>query len=134
MPKLTISLAQMPIFQGEIKRNVSNMEKWTAEAAQRGSHIVVFPELWPTGYALSQARELSNILNQGLFTQVAALARQHKISIVGSMLERRGEEVANSAPFFTPNGQMPGIYRKIHLFQLMDEDKYLLPGSAPLVM
>lgn len=134
MAKLSISLGQMPIYPGEIKRNYSNMEKWATEAARRGSHIVVFPELWSTGYLLNRAKDMADLLNQGLFAQVASLAKSEKISIVGSMLEKRGIEVSNSAPFFAPNGQMMGIYRKIHLFQLMDEDRYLQPGSSPLTM
>lgn len=134
MARLSISLAQMGIHLGDMKRNYGNMEKWTVEAARRGSHMVIFPELWSTGYALSQAKDLAQSLNQGLFTQLGGLAREHKISITGSMLEKRGIEVANSAPFFAPNGQMMGIYRKIHLFNLMEEDKYLQPGASPLVM
>jgi predicted amidohydrolase len=60
------------------------------------------------------------------------LAVQNKISIVGSLLEKRGMEVANSATFFASNGKLLGVYRKIHLFPLMQEDKWLLPGEVPL--
>jgi omega-amidase len=134
MAKLSITLAQMPIHLGEVKRNFTTMQKWTEEAARRGSHIVVFPELWSTGYALNEASSLGQTLNQGLFAEVASLAKQHKISITGSMLEKRGIEVANSAPFYAANGQSMGVYRKIHLFPLMDEDRYLQPGSSPLMM
>ncbi len=134
MAKLTISLAQMPIHLGEVKRNYSLMEKWTVEAARRGSHMVVFPELWSSGYALDRAKEYADNLNEGLFAQATALAGANKISIVGSMLERRGLEVSNSAPFFAANGRMMGIYRKIHLFRLMDEDKYLQSGGSPLTL
>ncbi len=134
MAKLSISLAQMTIHLGEPKRNFAQVEKWTVEAARRGSHIVVFPELWSTGYALDRARELSDNLHEGLFPQVAALAGANKISVVGSMLEKRGLESSNSAPFFAANGRMMGIYRKIHLFRLMDEDKYLQAGASPLTL
>jgi omega-amidase len=134
MAKLRIALAQMQVHLGEPKRNVAQMVKWTEEASKRGAHIVVFPELWPSGYALEQAQELSQTLNQGLFAQVAGLAKQHQISITGSMLEKRGQEASNSAAFFASNGQMMGVYRKIHLFHLMSEDRYLQPGSSPLVM
>lgn len=134
MAKLKVTLAQMPVYLGDIKRNFNNMQKLTQEAARRESHIVIFPELWTSGYALIDARELAHTLNQGVFAQVASLAKQNKISITGSMLEKRGGEVANSAPFFAANGQTMGVYRKIHLFKLMDEDRYLQPGSSPLVM
>lgn len=134
MPKLVISLAQMNIALGDERKNTNQMEKWTAEAGRRGSHLVVFPELWSTGYALEQSKELAHTINAGLFQQLASAAVQNKISLVGSILEKRGLEVANSASFFAPNGRMLGIYRKIHLFRLMQEDQWLQPGAAPLAM
>jgi predicted amidohydrolase len=132
--KLTISLAQMRITLGDVKKNYNVMQEWAAEAARRGSHLVVFPELWSTGYALEGAKEMASVLNSGMFAQVTTVAQQNKISIVGSILEKRGVEVANSAAFFAPNGRMMGVYRKIHLFRLMDEDKWLQPGSSPLAI
>lgn len=132
--KLNVSLAQMQIALGDLRKNTNTMQDWAVEAARRGSHLVVFPELWSTGYALEQSKELASTLNSGLFAQVTTVAQQNKISIVGSMLEKRGLEVANSAAFFAPNGRMLGVYRKIHLFRLMEEDQWLQAGSAPLIL
>lgn len=134
MAKLLISLAQMNIALGDTRKNIQQFEALATEAARRGSHIVVFPELWSTGYALEDARELGAQLNAGDFAHVSTFATQQKVSIVGSMLEKRGLEVANSATFFAPNGKLLGVYRKIHLFRLMEEDRYLQPGAAPLLM
>jgi predicted amidohydrolase len=133
MTKLTVSLAQMNIALGDMKKNVQTAEALIAEAAKRGSQIVVLPELWATGYALDK-RDLSSELNVGIFAQVASLATQHRICIVGSLLERRGLQASNSATFFTPAGKMLGVYRKLHLFKLMDEHRFLQAGSAPLLM
>ncbi|MDZ4765508.1 MAG: carbon-nitrogen family hydrolase [Chloroflexota bacterium] len=134
MAKVTVSLAQMNIALGDVKKNVKTAEELIIEAARRGSHLVVLPELWSTGYALDQAKELSTELNIGVFAQISSLATQNKISIVGSLLEKRGLQVANSATFVAPNGRLMGVYRKIHLFKLMDEDRWLQPGAAPLLM
>lgn len=134
MTKLIISLAQMHIALGDTRKNVQQFEQYAVEAARRGSHLAVFPELWTTGYALDQAKELSAPLNAGEFAHVSTIATQHKISIVGSMLEKRGMEVANSATFFAPNGKLLGVYRKLHLFRLMDEHRWLQPGAGPLLM
>lgn len=134
MARLHISLAQMNIVAGEVKRNTATMEKMLVEAARRGSYLVVFPELWSTGYVLEDAREHANTLNAGIFNQLSSVTTQNKISMVGSVLEKRGLEVANSAAFFAPNGRMLGVYRKIHLFPGLDEDKYLQPGASPLII
>ena len=134
MAKVVISLAQMNIKLGNVKMNATQMERWTAEAARRGSHMVVFPELWSTGYDLENAKNHADQLNQGLFGQLSTVATQNNISIVGSNLEKRGIEIANSASFIAPNGRMMGVYRKIHLFRLMDEHNHLQGGSSPLTM
>lgn len=130
MAKLTISLAQMTIALGNPQRNLAQAEKLIQEASQRKSHMIVFPELWSTGYVLEQAKDHASELNKGIFAQLSTWATQYKISITGSILEKRGLEVANSMPFFAPNGRMMGVYRKIHLFGLMDEDKHLQPGQS----
>lgn len=132
MPKLTVSLAQMHITLGEVKRNFAVMEKMVAEAAARKSKLMVLPELWTSGYDLANAKNYADEMNKGMFALISKAATQYKTAIVGSLLEKRGLEVANSMPFFAPNGRMMGIYRKIHLFALMQEDKYLQPGSSPL--
>lgn len=134
MARLNIALGQMHIALGEPRKNYERVEQWTVEAARRGAHVAVFPELWSTGYALDRGQELANGLNTGLFADVASLASQHKISIVGSMLEKRGNDIANSAAFMSPGGRVMGVYRKMHLFRLMDEDRWLQAGESPLAM
>ena len=59
MPKLTISLAQMQVVLGDVSRNTNQMQKMVAEAARRKSNLLVFPELFITGYTLEEARERS---------------------------------------------------------------------------
>ena len=78
MGKLTITLAQMNITLGDIRRNAALMEKWAMEAGRRGSHLVVFPELWSTGYDLQNAKEHADILNSGMFTELSRIATQAK--------------------------------------------------------
>ncbi len=134
MAKLVISLGQMNIALGDVRKNYQRVEEWTVEAARRGSHLVLFPELWSTGYALDRGQDLAATLNTGLFADVATLAQQNKLSILGSTLEKRGMDIANSAVFLSPNGRVMGVYRKIHLFRLMDEDRWLQPGESPLAM
>lgn len=134
MPKVSISLAQMNVALGDSQRNLNTFQHMVADAARRKSNLVVFPELWSTGYVLPQAKEHASELNRGIFAEISKIATQGKIAITGSILEKRGVEVANSAAFFAPNGRMLGVYRKLHLFRLFDEDQYLQPGAAPLTL
>ncbi len=132
--EVAINIAQMNIVLGDPAANLRQLEQMTADAARRGAQLLVCPELWSTGYVLDRAQELASVPGEGMFAEVAAMARRHRIHILGSLLERDGAEVYNSAACFTPTGEMAGIYRKIHLFGLFDEDVWLAPGAAPLCL
>ncbi len=127
--QITISLAQMDIKIGDVSANLATMKKLTTAAAARGSDLVVFPELWSTGYDLSSAASYATPTDRGLFAEVAAIAREQKIAIVGSLLSSLGEgQVGNTAVYFDKAGRNLGTYSKIHLFQLMQEHRYLTAG------
>lgn len=129
--KLTISLAQIDIALGDPAANMATARTWVAEAARRGSDLILLPELWTTGYDLARAGELASPAAGGLVTEVAALAAEHQIWIAGSMLVLNEQgRAANTALLFDPQGQTAAVYRKVHLFGLMAEDSYLAPGEA----
>lgn len=132
--RITISLGQMRVHAGEPERNLARVREWTAEAARRGSDLVVFPELWDTGYALDRAGELASPLGEGRFAEVAALAKEHGLYVTGSLMEDLGGTACNCMAMFSPQGDLLGAYRKLHLFRLMDEEKYLTEGNAPLAL
>ncbi len=130
---LTLSLAQIDIAWGQPDANLSKAEEWIAEAHRRGSDLIVFPELWTTGYDLDNVDRYASAPGQGVFERLAQLAHQHSIYITGSILKRQGRAIYNCAPLFSPEGAFLGDYDKVHLFGLMDEDKYLAPGhQTPL--
>ena len=130
MTKASISLGQMNVKLGRAADNLATAERLIAEAARRQSQLVILPELWSSGYDLENAAAQADELDQGLFAKLSGMAAQHRIAIVGSILERRGESVANSAPYYSADGRRLGVYRKIHLFRLFDEDKWLVAGDA----
>ena len=130
--RVTISLGQMDSRGADPAYNFECTREWTAEAARRGSDIVIFPELWDIGYVVERASELAAPLGEGWFSRVAALAKEYGLYVTGSLTEDREGTTCNSMAVFSPEGEMVGIYRKIHLFSPGDEDKYLTRGDEPL--
>ncbi len=128
--ELTISLAQMDIALGQPQVNLAKVQELTAEAKRRGSDVVLFPELWSTGYDLENAGQYATSLDEGLFAELATLARENAIHICGSLLSVRDGRYHNTAPLFSPAGKRLGHYSKIHLFRPMEEAKYLAAGQA----
>jgi len=134
MTTLTVSLVQMNVRKGAPRTNWTTMQEYVLQAAQQGAQVVVFPELWDAGSAFDKGREIASSLSGGLFAQVVTLARQHNLHVFGSLYEKRGTGVCNTIAVISPRNGVMGAYRKIHLFPLMQEDRWLLPGEAPLVI
>ena len=132
--KITISLGQFDVIHGQPEDNLAQARALIEEAARRGSDLIVLPELWDTSYALDQAAKLGSAVGQGRFAALAALAREHRLHVAGSMLEWNGQAAANCLAWFTPEGEIAGVYRKLHLFRLMDEEKYLAAGDQPVLL
>lgn len=130
MNRLKISLGQMRIQLGRVEDNLETVERLAAEAASCGSDLLMLPELWSTGYDLSNALDYADPLGEGMFKQVARLSRTHGIDIYGSILEQKNGAAMNCAAWHRSDGTVAGVYRKIHLFRLFDEHLWLGEGES----
>ena len=134
MTELTLSLVQMDCRLGDPDHNFARAGEFVAQAAARGSDLVLLPELWSTAYDLERAPELASPLVQGAggdgwFGRLADLARTHGVWLAGSILEHHGGLHFNCLTVYSPQGVLAAVYRKIHLFRLMQEEQYLSPGT-----
>ena len=142
---LTIALAQMDVPTGRPETNLARARDFAAEAREAGADLLLLPELWLHGYDLERAEEWATPLGEGGFAHMALLAREFGLYLAGSLLERHagsgsgesaragsgepGRVVSNTAVLYAPDGALLGAYRKIHLFRLMQEHRYLVPGD-----
>lgn len=137
---ITITLVQMDCRLGEPKANFEAATASVAEAARRGSTLVVLPELWNTAYDLEHAAAYASPLGErhgerAWFGRFAHLARQHKVWLTGSLLEVQADGCFyNCMPLYAPDGKLQGVYRKVHLFRLMQEEQYLAPGQGATLL
>jgi len=131
---LKLSLAQMNVKLGDPEANFTLARQWTAEAAQRGSELIVFPELWSSGYDLENWQKHASALGQGMFASLSDLAAEFKIGIAGSILEARNGKAYNTLTLFDAKGEQQAVYRKVHLFRLMQEEKWLAPGEESVLV
>jgi omega-amidase len=127
---LVLSLGQMQINYDDAEANFERMRAWTAEAAGCGSALVLFPELWYSGYDLEKWARYAAPLGEGLFARVRALARQHHIAVGGSALELKDGRPYNTFTLFDAEGECRAVYRKLHLFGPLGEDKWLNAGDS----
>ncbi|MGG6311997.1 carbon-nitrogen family hydrolase [Paenibacillus macerans] len=127
-----IALIQSDIALGEPARNRERLESAMERAAEAPAKpdVIVLPEMWNTGYALTEIARLADPEGRESRAWLSAFAARHGINVVaGSIAEKRSGQVFNTMRVFDRSGQEAGSYAKIHLFRLMEEEKFLSPGE-----
>jgi predicted amidohydrolase len=114
---------------GDPKANLQRVKVWALKAKKAKADILLYPELWASGYDLKHCEDYAQPLAGGMFQEMAALAQEHSLVIGGSLLEKDQEGVFNTFALFGKDGRLIDYYRKIHLFRLLDEEKSLQAGE-----
>jgi len=127
---LKVALVQLDIAWQKPELNFQRAANCSALAAQEGCDVVVFPEMFNTGFSM----DLSVISDEGIgetTSFLSGLARSNKINLIAgfamkSPAEKKGR---NLAVVFDRTGTLTAAYTKIHPFCLAEEDKYFLAGE-----
>ncbi|MGF7049880.1 putative amidohydrolase [Paenibacillus sp. DS2015] len=129
---LRVALIQTPIQLGQPEVNKAHILGLMEKAALMlpKPDLIVLPEMWNTGYALEQIHELADTAGKQSKEWLSAFAKRHEMIVVGgSIAEKNGDNITNSMYVFDRQGEQVAKYSKIHLFCLMDEEKYLQSGD-----
>ena len=98
---MKVSIAQIDIAYGNVSKNYERTANALQKALANHPDVIVLPEMWNTGYALDQLDELA---------------------------DENGERTRN---FLSDRkGQLINEYDKVHLFGLMQEDRFIAPGNS----
>ncbi|WP_152393885.1 carbon-nitrogen family hydrolase [Paenibacillus guangzhouensis] len=130
--KWKLSVLQMDVAIGQPDENFKKVEQLLQQAVQANvkPDCIVLPEMWNTGYALEQIHELADKDGERTKVLISAFCKTHGVHVVaGSIAERRGDQIYNTIYVFDRTGEIVADYSKIHLFRLMDEEKYLAEGD-----
>src|SRR5438128_910971 len=102
--------------------NLEKTERLVAKAAASGADVVLLPEKWNAIGGVDTLQEAAETVEGGESVEaMRGWARGHGITLVGgSITERREgrEKLSNTSLVFDPDGELVGVYRKIHLFDV----------------
>jgi omega-amidase len=126
---VTVALAQMGVDAGQPDATLARARAFAAQAREAGADLLLLPELWLHGYDMERAEEWAAPLGEGGFIQMAQLAREFGVYVGRTLFEQHGGGISNTAVLCAPDGALVGFYRKVHLFRLMQEHRYLIPGD-----
>ena len=129
---LTVSVCQFDVQTGDVDTNIKTGLDAARQACRTGAGLVVMPELWSCGYAGDQLKHIAE-KTPAIVKALGALARDHGAVIAGSLPEKSGSCLHNTLFVIDHQGQAAAAYRKIHLFPLLNEDKWFAPGTQSLV-
>ncbi|OMF33802.1 carbon-nitrogen hydrolase [Paenibacillus sp. FSL H8-0548] len=130
--QLRLALLQMHIEAGNPEANFEKLASMLEEAVHQAEKpdVIMFPEMWNTGYALTEIQTLADHEGERTKAFLSEFSKKHGVYIIGgSIAERKGDKILNTIFAFNREGEVIADYSKIHLFRLMEEEKYLVAGD-----
>lgn len=128
---MKMAIVQMDIAFGEPEKNFLQVDSFISQAAKQDADVIVFPEMWNTGYALKGLETLADKNGEQTKNMLSRLAKQHDMHIVGgSVATKKTQGFFNTMYVANRNGDIVAEYDKAHLFPLMDEPVYMQAGQA----
>jgi predicted amidohydrolase len=126
---------KIALYQGagkpaDVKENLAIMENQALAAAEQGADLIIFPELFLTGYNIGRTvQELAEPAGGPACQRAAQIAREANLAILYGYPEKRSTDVYNSALLIDRNGTTRANYRKTHLFGNY-EKTFFQPGDT----
>ncbi len=131
MTSIQAAAIQFNVKQGDVDANLAYVREALPRVARQGANLAVLPEMWSSGFAYRNLNELV-LRTAGILEELLTLSRELRLVIVGSMPEPNGDKVFNTV-YVVDNGTLAGVYRKIHLFSLLGEDRAFSGGDSWLL-
>jgi 5-aminopentanamidase len=118
----------------DVAGNLRRLDAACAAAAAQRAEVLVTPEMFTSGYAITRDEVLRLAEDPGGPTEaaVAGLARQHGLAVVYGHPERAaGGGAYNAATMIGPDGVVRGRHRKVHLYGDLDREQFRPSPDRP---
>lgn len=136
MPEVTVAALQMRCT-AEPEENIARAEALVREAAGKGAHIALLPELFERPYLCQERRydayaHAAPVSENPAVLRMAALAAELGVVLPVSFYERDGSVLYNSVAVIDADGSVLGVYRKTHIpdDHYYQEKFYFSPGNT----
>lgn len=116
--KFKIGVCQLNVVDSK-EANIKRAEKMIREAADKGSQMVVLPEMFNCPYENKSFPLFAEEYPGKTTAMLSKVARELGIYLVGgSIPEREDGSIYNTSYIFDKNGDLVGKHRKMHLFDI----------------
>lgn len=110
----------------DVEANIAAADRYVRAAAADGARLAVLPEKWTVIGAPGDLRAGAQPLDGGAIAWARETARELGMDLVaGSIAERLdgSERLGNASVHVGPDGEIKGVYRKLHMFDVEIEGK-----------
>jgi predicted amidohydrolase len=114
-------------------KNYEIVADYAAEAQASGADLLILPEMFSTGFSLNP--QITAETKEGPTLRfLTNLARNRRLHIIaGVALEAPRDRARNTAIVIDDRGREVALYTKMQLFSFVEEEKYHVRGTAPIV-
>ncbi|MFI7347724.1 NAD+ synthase [Streptomyces sp. NPDC049936] len=146
MPRLRLALNQIDSTVGDLDANAAAVLRWTRHSADRGAHLVAFPEMVLTGYPVEDLALRSSFVEASRTALRALAARLAEeglggLPVVVGYLDRSATAqpkygqpagAPQNAAAVLYGGEVALTFAKHHLpnYGVFDEFRYFVPGDT----
>ncbi len=129
---------KVAIYQGQgrktrVDENLEIIHNSASSASEQGAKLIIFPELFLTGYNIGDAViDLAEPSDGQAAQRASNIAREANIALLYGYPERSGKSVYIAAILIDRNGQTLANYRKTHLYGSY-ENRSFEPGDSLVV-
>jgi omega-amidase len=125
-----IAAIQIDIEPGNKEKNLASAIEKIEEAISNKANIICLPELFNTGFLLEEMHNIAEEPQGDTIKILSSIAKEQNVNILaGSIAVKEEAHLFNTSYVINSKGNIAGTYRKIHLFPLMNEDKYFTHGN-----
>lgn len=111
---MRVTLAQVSPVPRQVEANIDRLLGLIA--SNRTSELLVAPELFLSGYQLSDVEPLGVELDGPEIERLRRAADDADLAVIVGFAEKIAGGTANSAVLIDRSGELAGVYRKTHLF------------------
>ncbi len=128
---ITVALVQTDIQPDAVIENFKHYEELLARDVERPVNLIVFPEMYTTGFTADLRKEADPMNGRGTEFLFRTAHRYH-CDVVASMPVRVGEQLVNRLVWMSQT-RMLGYYDKRHLF-FGEEQAQCVPGTEKAII
>jgi len=126
----------------DLDHNLERARHWIEAAARAGARLVALPENFPCMREEGSLNPARGPLEGPVLAFLRDIAKRHELVVAGGTLPEQDSEdprTFNTSVVIDSNGELAGVYRKLHLFDIdlpgtrLKESAAVRPGSEIVV-